>query len=138
MVEDNCKIHCTEDVEKTISKLKIGVIPTVPYSPALNGVVEGYFGFVKTKHLEYSEEELEVQPHCDVQMIHEKWTQVSDECFTNKITKQLYCEWKARMAQCVEGIPLVSGHIKIDRFINESKRLTTVPVFRNHKETIYK
>lgn len=138
LIEDNCKIHCTQEVENTISKLNVALIPTVQYSPALNGVAEGYFGYVKLRHIDFSEQDMEDLFDCDEQKIQEKWSFISDNEFTNKISKKLYCEWKARMAQCVQGIPLVSGHIKIDRFEKDAKRLTTVPVFRNHKETSYK
>lgn len=138
LIEDNCKIHCTQEVESTISKLNVALIPTVQYSPALNGVAEGYFGYVKLRHIDFFEQDMEDLFDSDEQKIQEKWSLISDNEFTNKISKKLYCEWKARMAQCVQGIPLVSGHIKIDRFEKDAKRLTTVPVFKNHKETSYK
>lgn len=50
IIEDNRKIHCTENVENIINKLEIAVIPIVPYSPSLNRVVEGYLVFVKLGH----------------------------------------------------------------------------------------
>ena len=137
LIEDNCRIHCTQEVEDMITNLKICVIPTVPYSPALNGVVEGYFGFVKFKHVELFDKESS-EATCDEELIRERWKMISDQEFTNKITKSLYCEWKARMADCVMGIPLISGHINIDRFLNDAKRLTSAPVYRSYNETKYK
>lgn len=135
MIEDNCKIHCTEEVENVINKLEIAVIPTVPYSPALNGVVEGYFGYVKLGHCEfYSFNDL---PLCDEISIKETWTKISNTKFNDKILNTLYAEWRARMAKCVEGIPLVSGHIKINGFENDADRLLNVKVFRHYKEVIY-
>lgn len=138
LVEDNCKIHRTNDVEHAIEMLKIGVLPNVPYSPALNGVVEGYFGFIKMKHTEiFSDESIE-QPLCDDQHIRENWIRISDSEFTTKISKALYSEWKARLAQTIMGIPMVSGHIDSSLHINSTHRLTSINVFRNHRETIYK
>ena len=135
MIEDNCNIHCTEEVENVINKLEIAVIPTVPYSPALNGVVEGYFGYVKLGHCEfYSFNDL---PLCDEISIKETWTKISNTKFNDKILNTLYAEWRARMAKCVEGIPLVSGHIKINGFENDADRLLNVKVFRHYKEVIY-
>lgn len=135
MIEDNCKIHCTEEVENVINKLEIAVIPTVPYSPALNGVVEGYFGYVKLGHCEfYSFNE---RPIYDEIAIKETWTNISNMKFNDKKANTLYAEWKARMARCVEGIPLVSGHISIDGFENDADRLLNVNVFRHYKEVIY-
>ena len=47
LIHDNCRIHKTERVLKTIQEMKLEEFPTVPYSPHLNEVVEGYFGFQK-------------------------------------------------------------------------------------------
>lgn len=138
LIEDNCKIHRTNDVEHVIEMLKLGILPNVPYSPALNGVVEGYFGFIKMKHTEiFSEESIE-QPLCDDQHIRENWIRISDSEFTTKISKALYSEWKARLAQTIMGIPMVSGHIDSSLHINRTHRLTSVKVYRNHRETLYK
>ena len=43
-IEDNCKIHQSEKVENEIINMNIAIIPTVQYSPSLNGVAEWYFG----------------------------------------------------------------------------------------------
>lgn len=53
LFEDNCPIHGTEKVEKTIKKLNIALLP-VQYSPALNGVVEAYFCIIKMHLIAYS------------------------------------------------------------------------------------
>lgn len=138
-IEDNCRIHCTEEVENTIKKLKIAVIPTVPYSPALNEVVEGYFGYIKLAHFEYySDESDQQEPSCDEKRIRETWEKISTQKFDDKISNSLYAEWKARMASCVEGSPLVSGHINTDAYENDAKRLLYVKVFRHYKEVEYK
>lgn len=47
LIEDNCPMHSKSYVKDVINELKFALIPIVPYSPSLNGVVEGYFGFVK-------------------------------------------------------------------------------------------
>lgn len=138
LIEDNCKIHGTKEVEKTINELKLGVLPDVPYSPALNGVVEGYFGFVKMKHTEVFSDEAYETAFCDDQFIRESWINISDSLFTVEKTKSLYAEWKARLAECVMGIPMVPHHIEVSIHQTSVRRLKSVPVFRNHKETQYK
>lgn len=136
-IEDNCKIHCTEEVEDIINKLKIALIPTVPYSPALNGVVEGYFGFIKLAHLEFYSDTCSNEPTCDEMEIRETWERISTLKFNDEIANSLYAEWKARMALCIQGIPLVSGHIKINGFEKDAERLLSVKVFRHYREVDY-
>ena len=137
-IEDNCRIHCTEDVENKIEKLKIAVIPTVPYSPALNEVVEGYFGYIKLAHLEYYSDDWDQQePSCDEKIIRETWEKISTQKFDDSISNSLYAEWKARMAKCVEGVPLVSGHIDTEEYKKDAHRLLNVKVFRHYKEVKY-
>lgn len=138
LIEDNCKIHRTKEVENVIDRLKLGVLPDVPYSPALNGVVEGYFGFVKMKHTEVFSDEAYETAFCDDQFIRESWINISDSLFTVEKTKSLYAEWKARLAECVMGIPMVPHHIEVSIHQTSVRRLKSVPVFRNHKETQYK
>ncbi|KAK8886223.1 hypothetical protein M9Y10_041682 [Tritrichomonas musculus] len=138
LIEDNCKIHRTKEVENVIDRLKLGVLPDVPYSPALNGVVEGYFGFVKMKHTEVFSDEAYENAFCDDQFIRESWINISDSLFTVEKTKSLYAEWKARLAECVMGIPMVPHHIEASIHQTSVRRLKSVPVFRNHKETQYK
>ena len=101
-------------------------------------MVEGYFGYVKLRHIDFSQYNEDDSFECEEKTIHDKWETISNTVFTTKISKNLYCEWKARLAQCVKGLPLVSGLIKIDDFLGDAKRLTTIKVFRDHKNTNYK
>ena len=55
-IEDNCPIHNTINVENIINDLKIALLPIVQYSPSLNEVVEGYFGFIKAHNVRLSNE----------------------------------------------------------------------------------
>ena len=57
--------------------------------------------------------------------------------FNDEIANSLYAEWKARMALCIQGIPLVSGHIKINGFEKDAERLLSVKVFRHYREVDY-
>ena len=116
IVEDNCPIHNTKCVEAIIEQLKISLIPIVPYSPALNGVVEGYFGFIKLKNIQSDGDNELVQR----KFIEESWKKLSNEKFTVEIAQNLYKEWLTRMKECKAGKPLVSGHITVSTGINVS------------------
>lgn len=51
LIEDNCPMQRSKCVEIFLNHIAISLIPIVPYNPALNGVAEGYFGFVKLKNI---------------------------------------------------------------------------------------
>ena len=114
IIEDNCPMHNTKCVEEQIERLKISLIPIVPYSPALNGVVEGYFGFIKLKDIQ-AKGDTELALRC---FIEESWKKISNEKFTVEIAQNLYREWVSRLKECIAGKPLVSEHIKINDKIN--------------------
>lgn len=114
IIEDNCPMHHTKLVEDQIERLKISVIPIVPYSPSLNGVVEGYFGFIKLKNIQ-SDGDNELSQR---KFIEESWKKISNGKFTVEIAQKLYGEWLSRMNECKAGKPLVSGHIKLPAKIN--------------------
>ena len=124
-IEDNCPIHCTHLVEKTIEDLKIALIPTVAYSPALNGIAEGYFGFIKLKNIlnRGATGETEVK-----NAIMQNWENISNELFTVEETHSLYYEWKLRMKHCLKGEPIISGHISEDDFKVNLDHLTNVTI----------
>lgn len=107
-------MHNTKCVEEQIERLKISLIPIVPYSPALNGVVEGYFGFIKLKDIQ-AKGDTELALRC---FIEESWKKISNEKFTVEIAQNLYREWVSRLKECIAGKPLVSEHIKINDKIN--------------------
>ena len=88
-IEDNCPIHCTHTVEETIEDLKIALIPTVAYSPALNGVAEGYFGFIKNNNILTKGETGEVEVKNEIM---NNWEKISNESFTVETTHSLYYE----------------------------------------------
>lgn len=109
IIEDNCPMHNTKCVEDQIERLKISVIPIVPYSPALNGVVEDYFGFVKLKGIQ-SKGNTELAQRS---FIEESWKKISYEKFKVENAQNYYREWILRMNKCIKGKPLVSEHIEI-------------------------
>lgn len=128
LIEDNCPIHGTKAVEDAVEKLKIALIPIVQYSPSLNEVVESYFGLVKKKSTEIlsfndlNNAELEIE---------ERWKYNSSKGFTIKKSEKFYFAWIARLNACIEGEPMLSGHINPsyeERF--DTKHLTDVTVNR--------
>ncbi|KAK8865122.1 hypothetical protein M9Y10_010655 [Tritrichomonas musculus] len=90
------------------------------------------------KHTEVFSDEAYENAFCDDQFIRESWINISDSLFTVEKTKSLYAKWKARLAECVVGIPMVPHHIEASIHQTSVMRLKSVPVFRNHKETQYK
>lgn len=107
-IEDNCPIHCTQHVEKTIEKLNIALLPIVPYSPSLNGVVEGYFGIIKAALIRLTEETGE---EAIIDEIKQNWKEATFQNFNLKTAHALYYEWIVRMKICLQGKPIYSGHI---------------------------
>lgn len=125
-IEDNCKIHNTPAVTHVIKENDIALLPIVPYSPALNGVVEGYFGFQKMNHInEFNEQ----NPFELTKKIKLKWEQISDTRFTAGKSEALYAEWKTRLSQCGRGLPLTTGHVHRDQQ-NYMHHLTSKTVLR--------
>lgn len=111
IIEDNCPIHCTEKVEETIQLSNISVIPTVQYSPALNGVAEGYFEIVKTHMITDGSIEGEYGIRDDIE---KQWHYSTVNYFNDEISIELFKEWRTRMQTCKKGEPLYSGHVKIE------------------------
>ena len=126
IIEDNCPMHAAKCVEEQIQKLCISLIPIVPYSPSLNGVVEGYFGFVKLKNILTAGSKGEVTQRIEIE---KNWKAITNIKFTLEIAQKLYKEWISRMDQCEKGFPFVQGHIKTRSDINISK-LTQILVNR--------
>lgn len=108
LIEDNCPIHCTENVEKTIEESKISMLPVVQYSPALNGVAEGYFGIVKTHLIVDSSVESENEIKNGIE---EQWEYSTIHYFDDSVSLQLFREWRTRMQDCKKGQPMFSGHV---------------------------
>ena len=117
LIHDNCNIHRTEDVQKAISECKLNEIPTVPYSPQLNEVVEAYFGFQKKEMANYItttviyDDELETS-------IKERWAR-TEQKFTPKISERYYAKWLNILEDCKNGIPLSSRSMECtDQYLN--------------------
>lgn len=70
-------------------------------------------------------------------IIRETWEKISTQKFDDSISNSLYAEWKAPMAKCVDGLPLVSGHINANEYEKDAQRLLNVKVFRHYKEVNY-
>ena len=107
-IEDNCPIHCAHHVEKTIEKLNIALLPIVPYSPSLNGVVEGYFGIIKSAIIRLTEQTGE---EAVIEEIKQNWKEATFNNFDLRTAHALYHEWIIRMQICLQGRPIFSGHI---------------------------
>lgn len=107
--EDNCPIHSTDEVEDMIHEMKIAVLPTVPYSPCLNEVAEGYFGLIKTNNIMTAGDLGEFAKRCAIEA---NWIQTTNVTFDESTTISLLKEWKARMQMCKNGEPIFSNHIK--------------------------
>lgn len=107
-IEDNCPIHCTEEVEKTIKKLKITVLPIVPYSPSLNGVVEGLFGYVKLNFARVIEQTNDEKIKEEIKM---NWKEFINDFFNLDEIRSLYYEWLLRLHDCKQGKAIYSTHV---------------------------
>lgn len=81
IIEDNCPLHSTEDVDDLIDEMKIALLPIVPYSPCLNECVEGYFGLTKTKNIMSSGELGEVSLKCEIK---NNWIKTTKKHFNEK------------------------------------------------------
>ena len=110
-IEDNCPIHCTYEVESTIKDLKIALLPIVPYSPSLNGIVEGLFGYVKTNFIRAIEQ---ADEEGIKEQIVENWKEFINNNFDLNLAHSLYEEWRLRMNECIKGKAIYSGHAKQD------------------------
>ena len=111
LIEDNCKIHQSKMMEKKISDLKIGLLPTVQYSPSLNEPVEGYFGIVKENSYINSDNKSDASILYSIKHI---WKLISDDNFDVETSENLYIEWIQRLQICKHGEPIYSGHLPID------------------------
>lgn len=108
LIEDNCPIHGTKEVDDMVEHLKIALIPIVQYSPSLNEVVESYFGLVKAQSTiiitydDLTNIELEIE---------KRWKHNSDKAFSVQKGEKLYLEWIGRLNSCINGEPLLSQHL---------------------------
>ena len=132
-IEDNCQIHTTAHVEQTIGQIEIAVLPTVPYSPALNECIEGYFGIVKLHHCIGDSDTEECETYF-VPKIKDNWERISNQYFTCDTSMSLYSEWKERLYKCIQGHPLVSGHVHIEPIEKHINELLNIPVFRQNAQ----
>lgn len=127
-IEDNCPIHSTSTVENTIQNLKIALIPIVPYSPSLNGVVEGLFSYVKNHFFRVIEQTDEDEIKNEIK---DNWREIINKSFDLKEAHSLYKEWILRMKQCKNGQPIYSGHVEDDNSIQiDFNRLQYITVDR--------
>ena len=109
VIEDNCPINCTDEVENTVINLKFALLPIVPYSPCLNGVAESYFGLMKTNNIMTCGNTGEVATKGAIQG---NWMINTNSKFNESTTITLLAEWKARMELCKKGQPIYSFHVQ--------------------------
>lgn len=128
IIEDNCPMHNTENVENTIKELNIALLPTVQYSPALNGVIEGYFGIVKSHIF------IDATTQGDYAIkdsIEKEWEYSTLQYFGDAKSIQLFREWRTRMQECEAGMPLFSKHVTVNNnFDDEIEKQLQVYVDR--------
>ncbi|OHT13618.1 hypothetical protein TRFO_43303 [Tritrichomonas foetus] len=130
IIEDNCQIHKTSEVENTISTLQICVLPIVPYSPALNSVVEGYFGIMKGNQINSSYQE-QHEKHLFVYQIEKQWNKTTKLLFTIEKQEKLYAEWLTRLHACIQGKPLFTGHVNRDTTDSYLEKLRSFKTYRS-------
>ena len=92
-------------------KLKIGLLPTVQYSPSLNRPVEGYFEFMKENSFINADNKSEYSILYTIKNI---WKIISDGNFDVETSEGLYIEWIQRLQICKHGEQIYTGHLPID------------------------
>ena len=110
LIHDNRKIHRTANVKQAIEDLKLNELPTVPYSPHLNEVVEAYFGFQKKEMANYITDAVIFDESLENE-IKKKW-ELAEKKFTPKISERYFAKWIAILHDCKNGIPLTSKSVE--------------------------
>lgn len=94
--------------------MNIVIIPTVQYSPSLNGVAEGYFGIIKEHSYINSANKRYISV---MQSIKSTWKNISDNNFDGIKCEQLYFEWIQRIQACKRGEPLYTCLLSEDKIV---------------------
>ena len=125
IIEDNCPIHSTEEVGNEIEKLKIALLPIVPYSPCLNEVIEGYFGLIKCNNYLTTGYSSIISIESAVEF---NWKIVTHQLCDDKESVQLLSDWFNRLEYCKTGVPIYPKHISSDTFKDYSKLFKNLTV----------
>ena len=112
LIHDNCRIHKNSETQIAIQEMRLTELPTVPYSPHLNEVVEAYFGFQKTEMANFETNALFLDDSLE-QEIKERWSMAENK-FTPKISERFYAKWISILEMCKKGFPLTSQSIHCD------------------------
>lgn len=106
LIHDNASIHWTNEVKEVINNERFELIPTVPYSPQLNYLVECYFGLMK-EHISL----IDIPPVVDeeiVEMVKYQWDVSTRNHYNGETTSKVFSEWTEILEDCMKGVPL--GH----------------------------
>ena len=112
LIHDNCKIHKTNETLNAIQQMNLTELPTVPYSPQLNDVVESYFGFQKKEMANFQTPYSLLTKELTI-LIKKRWSE-AELNFTPKISERFYSKWIATLRECKDGIPLSSKRIYVE------------------------
>lgn len=109
LIHDNASIHWTKEVTDFIRHENIELIPTIPYSPQLNYLVECYFGIIKSILAN-----IDIPPVVDdqiIDMIKFRWDVETRRHFNGQTTSKMFDEWASILDDCCQGLPLNNdGH----------------------------
>ena len=130
LIEDNCPTHSTLTVENLIDELKFALIPIVPYSPSLNGVVESYFGFIKLHDfvVTFLSDDQTVKLN-----IIKNWKEITYNEYKIGKSIKFFKEWIYRLQACKRGEPIYSEHCYPEPVQFDFNKLCNVSVSRFYK-----
>ena len=130
LIEDNCPMHSKQDVDEIIKELKFSLIPIVPYSPSLNGVVESYFGFIKLHDFDrtFQDDDNSIKIN-----IIKNWKKISNDEFDPDKSIKFFQEWLYRLQACKRGEPIYSEHCYPEKIEFDFDKLCKLRVNRFYK-----
>ena len=131
-IQDNAKIHKSEEVRNMANKCSINLFFTVPYSPQTNLPAENYFGQLKYvlnfDHTIYAYKNIENEDIMDddtelmngvysTMLLDEDqiciaWTRMCKLKYTSATSGKIYKAWLTVLNSCMEGKELRGEHYK--------------------------
>ena len=129
-IMDNCKIHKTKDVQKSMKATGFLYLYTIPYSPHLNLPVESYFGNCKGSINEYPSRNkmlLDGIYNAIISLWHNADTVYGDYIHTAK----LYKAWVSILQQCKNCLFLTRKMHLLDDAEDISETISNLRCFRS-------
>lgn len=105
IIEDNCPMHCTKEVEKEVAALDIALLPIVQYSPSLNGPIENYYGLVKTNNILTKGAIGEIAIRSNIES---NWKETTNKLVDEELTEMLFmngnveCKYVKKVCQFIQ------------------------------------